>query len=109
VARVLLLALVGAVVAALVGINFGWEWVGGPILGYVVYRFVIGNLRALVHAGRSGADDEDAEPTPVSGDERTLFWCEECGTEVLLLVRGTSRAPSHCGQRMHERTELLHN
>jgi hypothetical protein len=37
---------------------------------------------------------------------RTLFWCEECGTEVLLLVRGTDRAPSHCGQRMHERTEL---
>jgi DNA-directed RNA polymerase subunit RPC12/RpoP len=44
---------------------------------------------------------------PVSANERTVFWCEECGTEVQLVVRGTQRAPSHCGQRMNERTELL--
>jgi hypothetical protein len=59
----------------------------------------------LVTDGRHGGASGDV-PAPVGPDERTLFWCEECGTEVLLLVRGTARAPSHCGQRMHERTEI---
>jgi hypothetical protein len=107
VARIVLLVVAAAVVAGLVGLNLGWRWVLAPLLGYVVFRWIIGSLRALVHDAKH--DPGDAAPVPVSADERTLFWCEECGTEVLLLVRGTSRAPSHCGQRMHERTELLSN
>jgi hypothetical protein len=102
----LLGAAVVVVVAAIVGMNFGWVWVFAPLLGWAVYRWLIGSLRALVHDAKH-LDADAAAATPVSGDERTLFWCEECGTEVLLLVRGTARAPSHCGQRMHERTELL--
>ena len=40
--------------------------------------------------------------------ERALdILCPECGTEVLLLFRGTPRAPSHCGQRMTARTEIV--
>lgn len=107
-ARVLLLLGAAAVVATLVGVSFGWRWVFAPLLGYAVFRWLIGSLRALVHDAKHLEADE-VDPTPVSGAERTLFWCEECGTEVLLLVRGTARAPSHCGQRMHERTELLSN
>jgi hypothetical protein len=97
------------VVGGVVGVNLGWAYVLGPVLGWAVYRFIVGNLRGLAHGARMGAPDGDevTGPTPVAGDERTLFWCEECGTEVLLLVRGTTRPTSHCGQRMHERTELL--
>ena len=109
-ARVLALAVAAVVlaVAGVVGVNFGWRWVFAPLLGYVVFRWLMGSLRSLVHDAKN-LEAEEADPTPVSGDERTLFWCEECGTEVLLLVRGTPRATSHCGQRMHERTEILRN
>jgi hypothetical protein len=101
---VILLLIPAAAIAVAVGMLFGWRWVLAPLLGWVILTWLLGSLRALVHAGRMGVgepvDALDAE------DGRTLFWCEECGTEVLLLVRGTDRAPSHCGQRMHERTEL---
>lgn len=103
----LVVVTVVVVVGGVVGVNYGWSYVLGPLLGYAVYRYITGNLRALMHGSNYMVDAEAAEPTPVSGDERTLYWCEECGTEVMLLVRGTPRAPSHCGQRMHERTELL--
>jgi hypothetical protein len=106
---VILLLIPVAAVAVLVGLNFGWQWVFAPLLAYVLLRWSIASLRVLVtdakHLG--GVDEDGAVPTPVGTNERTMFWCEECGTEVLLLVRGTTRAPSHCGQRMHERTEIL--
>jgi hypothetical protein len=105
-AAVYLLLIPAALLAVLVGVNVGWRWVFAPLLGYVLLTWLYGSLRALAQPGRDQVDP-DAQPQAVSEGERTLFWCEECGTEVLLLVRGTPRAPSHCGQRMHERTEIL--
>ncbi len=102
----ILLLIPVALLAVIVGVNFGWQWVLAPLLGYAVFAWLMGSLRALTVDSRDKAAIEGG-PEPVSGDERTLFWCEECGTEVLLLVRGSARAPSHCGQRMHERTEIL--
>jgi hypothetical protein len=102
--RLLGLALAIAMAVA-VGSTFGWRWVFAPLLAYALLRWSLASLRVLVTDGRHGGASGDA-PAPVGPDERTLFWCEECGTEVLLLVRGTARAPSHCGQRMHERTEI---
>jgi hypothetical protein len=101
---VVLLLIPAAAIAVAVGTLFGWRWVFAPLLGWVILAWLLGSLRALVHAGRMGVG-EPVDPLETE-DGRTLFWCEECGTEVLLLVRGTDRAPSHCGQRMHERTEL---
>lgn len=102
----LLLLIPAVAIAVVIGLNFGWQWVLAPLLAYALLRWSIASLRVLVTDARHlGADPSTA--SPVGGDERTLLWCEECGTEVLLLVRGTSRAPSHCGQRMHERTEIL--
>ena len=94
------------VIAALVGINVGWRWVFAPLLAAALLMWSIASLRVLVTDGRN-TGEAGSVPTPVGSDERTLFWCEECGTEVMLIVRGTARAPSHCGQRMHERTEIL--
>ncbi len=101
-----LLLIPAALVAVIVGVNVGWRWVLAPLLAYALLAWLYGSLRALARPGHDHVDP-DEQPDPVNDDERTLFWCEECGTEVLLLVRGTPRAPSHCGQRMHERTEIL--
>jgi hypothetical protein len=93
-------------VAVAVGLTFGWQWVLAPLLAYALLRWSIASLRVLVTDGRTlGA--AEGQVAPVGADERTLYWCEECGTEVLLVTRGTSRGPSHCGQRMNERTELV--
>jgi hypothetical protein len=101
---VVLLLIPAAGIAVAVGMLFGWRWVLAPLMGWLILAWLLGSLRALVHAGRMGVG-EPVDPLDAEAG-RTLFWCEECGTEVLLLVRGTDRAPSHCGQRMHERTEL---
>jgi hypothetical protein len=103
----LLLLIPAALVAVLIGVNWGWRYVLAPLFAFLLLQWLLGSLRALVAGGRQTGGDGEAA-TPLAEGERTLFWCEECGTEVLLLVRGTDRAPSHCGQRMHERTELHH-
>ena len=104
----MILVLIPAVaVAIVVGVNFGWRWVFAPLLAYALLRWSLASLRVLAADAQRDREEQATAPSPVAGDSRTLFWCEECGTEVLLLVRGTSRAPSHCGQRMHERTEIL--
>ena len=102
---ILLLIPVG-IVAVLVGVNVGWRWVLAPLLAYALLAWLYGSLRALTKPGYDYVDPDEVVAA-VGDDERTLFWCEECGTEVLLLVRGSPRAPSHCGQRMFERTEIL--
>jgi hypothetical protein len=102
--RALLFVLL-AFVALVVGVAFGWRYVVAPLLLYAVLRWAIASLRVL--SGDAKALAGRIETEPADPRERTFFHCEECDTEVLLLVRGSTRAPSHCGQRMHERTELL--
>jgi hypothetical protein len=102
----LLLLIVTGVAVVLTGVAVGWRWIVAPLLVYAVVRWAITSLRALAKDAEELAG-QGIHPAPVAAGERTFFWCEECETEVLLLVRGSSRAPSHCGQRMHERTELL--
>lgn len=100
---------VALAIALPVGIAFGWRWVFAPLLGFAIYRWATGSLRAMVTDARALTAAEDAGPTPVLGDERVLYWCEECGTEVLLVIRGNGTPPRHCGTKMHERAELLSN
>ncbi len=97
------LAVAAVPLAVIVGLVYGWRWVFAPLLGLAFLRWTIASLRVLVQ----DAKDDTGLPAVEEGPERTVFRCEECGTEVLLLHRGTSRAPSHCGQRMTARTELL--
>jgi hypothetical protein len=99
-AGVLLLVLA----ATVIGTNFGWRWVLAPLLGFAILSWLLASLRVLVHGGRNADEPLDDDP---DDSAHTMFWCDECGTELLLVVRGTRRPPSHCGQRMHERTELI--
>jgi len=76
-------------VAILAAIAFGW-------IG-------LGMVRSLAVKPGSSTFDE-----PVDADVavRTVFWCQTCGTELLLLRRGSEKAPRHCGESMHERDEV---
>jgi len=104
----ILLLIPAVIIGVFVGVTFGWQWVLAPLLGWAMLTWLIASLRVLVSDGKGDdAGEGEVDASPISGNERTLFWCEECGTEVMLLVRGTPRGPSHCGQRMHERTEIL--
>ena len=89
--------------AVIAGLSLGWRWVLAPLLGLAFLSWAIASLRVLAQ----DAKDDTGLPAVEEGPERTVFSCPECGTEVLLLHRGTSRAPSHCGQRMTARIELL--
>jgi DNA-directed RNA polymerase subunit RPC12/RpoP len=98
-----LLFVVAVPSAPIVGIVFGWRYVLAPLLAAVLLSWSIASLRVLVH----DAHDDDGVPPVQEGPERTVFRCAECGTEVLLLYRATPKAPSHCGQRMVARTEIV--
>lgn len=105
----ILLLIPATLVAVVVGLSFGWKFVFAPLLGYAIFRWATGTLRAMVHDGQARVSAEEQQPRPVTGDERVLYWCEECGTELVLLVRGSGDPPRHCMARMHERAELLSN
>ena len=105
----MLLLIPAVLVAVVVGLSAGWQWVFAPLLGFGIFRWCLGMLRGMVHDGRARVEAEVQQPRPVTGDERVLYWCEECGTELVLLVRGSGTPPRHCATRMHERAELLSN
>ena len=107
-ARVVLRALVAlALTVALVG------WVTGaypavyglaPLLGLAILRVGYASLRSFQEGA---AHIPSGEPTPLDvREERTTYWCEGCGAELLLLVRGTPMPPRHCGERMVARQEV---
>ncbi|HEX2026444.1 MAG TPA: hypothetical protein VHF25_00430 [Nitriliruptorales bacterium] len=101
--RVVLWALL-AFGATVVAVVFDPKWVLAPLIGVAVYKVGTTMLRSM-------AADAHAAPGPpqpvLHRAERTLYWCEQCGAELLLVVRGATGAPRHCGERMHERVELL--
>ena len=95
-----------AVLAVPVGLVFGWRWVLAPLLGLLIWSWAQATLKSFAGATDGAATDEP-EPVPITANERTLYWCEECGTEYLLVVRGSGKPPRHCGTSMHERTEIM--
>lgn len=83
------------------------KWVLAPLLGLAIWAWARATLRSFTSGGTTGTSASDAPEVVADADERTLYWCEECGTEVVLVVRGSGTPPRHCGTRMHERAELL--
>lgn len=104
--RLLRLVLLLAVVV-LVGTQASWRLALAPLFAYAIWAWARATLRSFLRHGQTGIAAGD-EPEPVALDERTMYWCEECGTEVVLTVRGSGLPPRHCGSRMHERSEVLH-
>lgn len=75
-----------------------------PLLGVFIYLVGTASLGSF-RRGASYIPDGPPEPVDVAA-ERVVYWCGGCGAELLLLVRGTSVAPRHCGEKMTERTEV---
>lgn len=49
------------------------------------------------------------EPEPPPAGVRVLYWCENCGAEMLLLRQGSGVVPRHCGEPMIRREEVIQN
>ena len=70
----------------------------------VVFAAVgLGMLRSLWRTPRSVPLPEVVEQPP---DVRVTYWCGTCGTELLLLRRGSEAPPRHCGESMTRREEV---
>lgn len=96
--------LVGLGVLAAVLDLVPWQWVVAPLFGLAIWQVGVASLGSL---RRGAAHLPDGPPEPVDpAAERVTYTCGGCGAEVLLLVRGAPPAPRHCGERMHERTEV---
>jgi hypothetical protein len=92
-----------AVVAAVTDIPAAYLF--APLLSLAILVFGLGSLRSLQVGG---AHIPEGDPVAVDpAVERTTYWCAGCGAELLLLIRGTASPPRHCGERMHERIEIL--
>lgn len=79
-------------------------YVFAPLLGLAIWRVGLASFMSL--QGGAGHIPEGEPEVVDTRVERTTYWCGGCGAEVLLLVRGTATPPRHCGERMHERTEV---
>lgn len=98
---------VGVVVVGMLLVALGVVpavYVYGPLLGLFIYFVGVASLGSF-RRGASYVPSGPPEPVD-SSSERTTYWCDGCGAEVLLLVRGTRAPPRHCGERMHERREV---
>lgn len=79
-------------------------YVFAPLLGLAIFRVGVASFASL----RNGASHVPEGP-PKRLDtrvERTVYWCDGCGAELLLLTRGAQTPPRHCGERMTERREV---
>lgn len=96
--------LVVTAAALVLAVVIDLRFVVALVAAYVIFRFGMALLSSL----RSQAGNVTSPPPePVTdAEERTVFRCEECGTEVLLLVRGEETPPRHCGEQMRGRTEV---
>jgi hypothetical protein len=95
---------VGVVVLVALATPLRAEYVLAPLLGLAIWRVGVGSLASF----RTGAAHiPSGDPSPVDLEvERTVYWCQGCGAELLLLIRGTETPPRHCGERMTERSEI---
>jgi hypothetical protein len=77
------------------------------VIAFVLVSIGLGMLLSLVRRTPRNVPLPDAEPPPA--DVRITYYCEECGTEVLLLRKGSEAAPRHCGEAMIMREEIARN
>jgi len=74
-------------------------------LMFLVFAAVgIGMLRSLRSTSPRNVPFPVIEPPPPN--VRITFWCETCGTEVLLLRKGSESSPRHCAEPMVRREEV---
>lgn len=104
--RRLVVPIAAVALVVVVGETVGYRLALAPVIGLGLWVWLRATMRSFLRGGQTGVAATD-EPRPVDDDERVLYWCEECGTELALLVRGSGVAPRHCATRMFERSEVV--
>src|SRR5438105_3182194 len=92
--------LLGAVAVLLVaryfgGVSWGARAAVGLLIGVLVVRFGLASMRPL----RVG-EKSYAAPVDVVEDGVPVYSCTACGTQVVLLRKGSDKPPRHCGEPM---------
>ncbi len=64
----------------------------------------IAMLRTLRTAAPSNIPLPEPELPPAN--VRVTYWCQECGTELLLIRKGSESPPRHCAEPMTKREEV---
>jgi hypothetical protein len=82
----------------------GVRFVIAGLIGLFIAAVGFSTLRGLARP-RVTVKPEAAVPVLKTG-ARITFWCETCGTELLLLRKGTENPPKHCGEPMMKREEI---
>jgi hypothetical protein len=81
------------------------------LIGLVILFVGLGVLRGFAMprrgVGTPGSPAQLEVPKPLPEGVRILYWCENCGMEVLLLRVGSEAPPRHCGEPMNRREEIL--
>jgi DNA-directed RNA polymerase subunit RPC12/RpoP len=82
------------------------------LIGLVIAGVGFGTLRGLARPAPGPRVDDAVPVIPESAMVvhpevvRVVFRCENCGTELLLLTKGTDAAPRHCGEHMTRREDV---
>ncbi|QBI19991.1 hypothetical protein ER308_10755 [Egibacter rhizosphaerae] len=100
--RVVLWGVVALAAVVALATDVPAAYVLGPLLGLAILRVGFATFGQL---GATVPVDEDPQPVD-QAMERTVYSCQPCGAEVLLLVRGSQSPPRHCGERMTEHREI---
>ena len=78
------------------GVSWGLRAAGGLLIATFVIRWGVASLRPLQTGTKTYAEPVDVlEPEGVP-----VYSCKECGTQLVLLRRGSDKAPRHCGEAM---------
>jgi hypothetical protein len=76
------------------------------LIGLAILGVGFATLRGLAGPRRGTGPAPLEVVRPVPDGLRILYWCETCGTEVLLVRQGSDAAPRHCGEPMTRREEI---
>jgi uncharacterized protein (DUF58 family) len=94
--RLLLLAVVALLVLRYpFGVGWGARAAIGLLIATVVIRWGLASLRPLQVGAKSYAPVDVVEESGVP-----VYACKACGTQLVLLRRGSDKAPRHCGEPM---------
>ena len=77
------------------GVSWAMRAAVGLLIATLVLRWGIASIRPLQLGTKTYEPVDVVEPEGVP-----VYSCRECGTQLVLLRRGSDRAPRHCGEAM---------
>ncbi len=77
------------------GVSWGARAAVGLLIATLVIRWGLASMRPLLPGEKSYEPVDVVEPSGVP-----VYSCKECGTQLVLLRRGSDKPPRHCGEAM---------